>query len=117
LRLGLIDVGDAGAWLTDPCWIVMGYDGGFAQYLEQLYFSPGTPKNAEFEVLVAQLAVRGIFGIAAFYRIKDTVDNRDALRVAITEFHEKRLLSLAELDNVVESLRRDIKENILPRLR
>jgi hypothetical protein len=37
--------------MNDNRWIVMGYDGGFAQYLEQYYFSPGTPKNAELRSL------------------------------------------------------------------
>jgi hypothetical protein len=117
LRLTLIDVADAGAWLTDNCWIVMGYDGGFGQYLEHCYFKPGTPKNAEFEVMAGPMEVNGVFGLGAFYRIRDTVENREALRAAITEFHEKRLLTLAELDSVIDSLRRDIRENVVPNLR
>ena len=40
---------DAVDWLTDERWIVFAYDGGFGQYLEHIYFTPGTPKNAEFE--------------------------------------------------------------------
>jgi hypothetical protein len=38
VKLGLIDVSDADLGLNDNRWIVMGYDGGFAQYLEQCYF-------------------------------------------------------------------------------
>lgn len=117
MRLGLIDVSDAGAWLNDNRWIVMGYNGGFAQYLEQCYFTPGTPKNAEFEVLVTRIEVSGVLGFAILYRIKDTVENREALRAAITEFHEKGLLSLAQLDSIIEELRKDIRENVVPRLR
>ncbi len=69
-----IDVVD---WLTDERWIVFSFYGGFARYLEQCYFTPGTPKNAEFEVMVALVAVNGLNGIAPFYRIKDTAENRD----------------------------------------
>lgn len=58
---------DAVEWLTDERWIVFSFYGGFAQYLEHCYFTPGTPKNAEFEVMVAPVAVNGIFGIAPFY--------------------------------------------------
>ena len=117
MKLGLIDVTDANAWLNDNRWIVIGYDDGFAQYLEQFYFTPGTPKNAEFEILVTRIEVRGVFGFAILYRIKDTVENRETLRAAIFEFHEKGLLSLAQLDKIIEQLRKDIKENVVPRLR
>ena len=108
---------DAVEWLTDERWIVFSFYGGFAQFLEHCYFTPGTPKNAEFEVMVAPVAVNGIFGIAPFYRIRDTVENRESLRAALVEFHGKRLLTLAELDNNIEELRRKIRENVLPRLR
>lgn len=117
MRLGLKDVAEAPAWLTDLRWIVIGYDGGFSQYLEECYFTPGTSKNAEFEILVTHVEIKNKFGVAIFYRIKDTVENREALRVAITEFYAKRLLSLAELDGIIESLRCDINECLLPRLR
>jgi hypothetical protein len=116
MELGFSKV-DAVDWLIDLRWIVFGYDGGFGQYLEHCYFAPGTPKNAEFEVLVAPMAVNGVFGIGAFYRIKDTVENREALRAAIAEFYEKHLLSLAEIDRLIENLRGQIRERVLPRLR
>ena len=60
----IVKVENAVAWLTDERWIVFGYNGGFRQYLEHCYFAPGTPKNAEFEVMVAPVAVNGILGIA-----------------------------------------------------
>jgi hypothetical protein len=85
--------------------------------LEYCYFAPGTPKNAEFEVMVAPVAIEGILGIAPFYRIRDTVENRESLRKALARFHGKRLLTLAELDNGIEELRLTIKENIIPKLR
>lgn len=104
-------------WLTDDRWIVFGYNGGFGQYLEHCYFAPGTPKNAEFEVMVAPVVVEGRAGIAAFFRIRDSVENRDSLRAALAEFNDKRLLSLAELDDGIEALRQRIKEKIVPKLR
>ena len=108
---------DAVEWLMDERWIVFGYNGGFGQYLEHCYFTPGTAKNAEFEVMAAPVLVGGISGISAFFRIKDTVENRDSLRAALAEFHDKRLLSLAELDEGIEVLRQRIKENVIAKLR
>jgi hypothetical protein len=108
---------DAVDWLTDEQWIVFSFYGGFAHHLEQCYFTPGTPKNAEFEVMIAPVAVNGIYGIAPFYRIKDTIENREILRAALAEFNEKRLLTLAQLDENIEDLRQKIKETVLPTLR
>ena len=108
---------DAVEWLTDERWIVFSLYDGFGQYLEHCYFTPGTPKTSEFEVIVAPVAVNGIFGIAPFYRIRDTVENRESLRAALAEFNGKRLLTLAELDNNIEELRRRIRETVIPRLR
>ena len=116
MELGFSKV-DAVDWLTDERWIVFGYNGGFGQYLEHCYFEPGTPKNAEFEAMVAPVIVNGLHGIAAFFRIRDTVENRDSLRAALAEFHGKRLLSLAELDEGIEALRQRINENVIPKLR
>ena len=104
-------------WLTDERWIVFGYNGGFRQYLEHCYFTPGTPKNAEFEVMVAPVVVNGIYGIAAFYSIRDTAENRESLRAALAEFNGKQLLTLAELDDGIEDLRQRIRKVVLPMLR
>ena len=117
MRAVIVKIENAVAWLTDERWIVFGYNGGFGQYLEHCYFTPGTPKNAEFEVMVAPVVVDGLSGIAAFYRIRDTVENRESLRAALAEFHDKRLLSLAELDEGIEALRQRIRENVIPKLR
>ena len=110
-------IGTAIAWLSNDHWIVLGFEGGFAQYLENCYFSPGTPRNAEFEVMAAPMMIDGVFGIGAFYRIEDTVDNREAFRAALSEFHELRLLSQAELDIIIEKLRQDIRKKVVPALR
>jgi hypothetical protein len=85
--------------------------------LEHCYFAPGTPKNDEFDVMAASITVDGIAGLSAFFRIKDTVENRDSLRAALAEFHGKRLLTLAELDEGIEALRQRIKEKVIPKLR
>jgi hypothetical protein len=113
----VVKVENAVAWLTDERWIVFGYNGGFGQYLEHCYFAPGKSKNAEFEVMVAPVVVDSLSGIAAFYRIRDTVENRESLRAALAEFHGKRLLSLAELDEGIEALRQRIREKVIPKLR
>jgi hypothetical protein len=104
-------------WLINEQWIVFGYNGGFGQYLEHCYFAHGTPKNEEFEVMVAPVTVEGRSGISAFFRIRDSVENRDSLRAALSDFNDKRLLSLAELDEGIEALRQRIKENVIPKLR
>ncbi|MCL4429936.1 MAG: hypothetical protein M1167_04200 [Chloroflexi bacterium] len=67
--------------------------------------------------MAAPVNVDGVSGIAAFFRIKDTVENRDSLRAALAEFNDKRLLSLAELDEGIEALRQRIRENVIPKLR
>jgi hypothetical protein len=63
------------------------------------------------------VSINGSNGIAPFYRIKDTTENRDALRAALAEYNEKRLLTLAELDENIQDLRQKIKEIVLPTLR
>ena len=108
---------DAVEWLTDEQWIVFSFYGGFARHLERCYFTPGTPKNAEFEVMVAPVAVNGIYGIAPFYRIRDTAENRESLRAALAEFNGKRLLSVAQLNENIEDLRQKIREIVLPTVR
>ena len=108
---------DAVDWLTDERWIVFSFYGGFAQYIEHSYFTLGTPKNAEFEVMVAPVSINGLNGIAPFYRITDTAENRDSLRAALAEFNGKRLLTLPELDKNLEDLRRKIGEIVIPTLR
>jgi len=112
-----VDKVNAVDWLTDERWIVFSFCGGFPQFLEHCYFTPGTPKNEEFEVMIAPVLINGLKGIAPFYRIKDSVENRESLRAALSEFNDKRLLTLAELDETIEDLRRKIREIVVPTLR
>ena len=37
--------------------------------------------------MVAPVVVNGLNGIAPFYRIRDTAENRECLRAALSEFH------------------------------
>jgi predicted Rdx family selenoprotein len=110
---------DVVEWLTDDRWIVLCFYSGFSHHLEQCYFTPGTPKNAEFEIMAAPvaLALRGMYGVAPFCRIKDTQENRELLRAAIAEFHDKRLLPAQQLSANIQELRQKIRENIIPGLR
>jgi hypothetical protein len=108
---------DAVDWLTDERWIVFSINGGFGQYLEHWYFAPRSPKNAEFEVMAVPVQANGVFGVSAFFRIKDTAENRESLRAALAEYFAIQLLSLAELDCLIEGLRQDVRECILPGLR
>jgi hypothetical protein len=104
-------------WLTDERWIVFSFSDGFPQYLEQLYFTPGTPKTEEFGVMAATVIINGLNGIAPFYRIKDSVENRESLRAALAEFNDKPLLTLAAFDRSIEHYRDCIRKIVLPTLR
>lgn len=108
---------DAVEWLTDEGWIVFCFYSGFTQHLEQYYFTPGTTKNEEFEIMVAPVALvlKGMYGIAPFCRIKDTPENRELLRAALAEFYGKRLLPAQQLGENIKELRQKIRENVIPR--
>jgi hypothetical protein len=108
---------DAVDWLTDERWIVFSFYGGFAQHLEHYYFTPGTPKNEEFEVMIAPVKINGLNGIAPFYRIRDSPENGESLNAALAEYNGTQLLTLAKLDEDLEGLRQKIKEVVLPALR
>lgn len=110
---------DASEWFTDGQYIVFSFYNGFAHNLEQYYFTPGTPKNAEFEIMTAPVALllKGMYGTAPFYRIKDTPENRESLRAALAEFHGKRLLPAEQLNANIQTLREKTKEKLLQELR
>ena len=112
-----IDKVDAIDWLTDERWIAFSFYGGFAQFLEHYYFMPGTPKNSEFEVMVARVSINGLNGIAPFYRIRDSVENRESLNAALAEYNGTPLLTPAKLDQEIEGLRQKVIEVVFPVLR
>jgi hypothetical protein len=66
---------------------------------------------------MAPVQVNGVFGVSGFFRIKDSAENRESLNAAIAEYFAIQLLSPAELDCLIEGLRQDVKESVLPRLR
>lgn len=117
LQLG--DRKDAVRWFTEPGWIAFNYtDDGFYTYFEENYFKPGTPKNAEFEAMVAH--VFDSFGqprIMFWVRFKNTEENRECLRAALSEFYHEPLISERTLNSDIKRIRRQILEQIVPRLR
>ena len=58
----------------------------------------------------APVNVDGVSGIAAFFRIRDTVENRDSLRSALVEFHGKRLLTLSESTKALKLLGKESRK-------
>jgi hypothetical protein len=67
--------------------------------------------------MVAPVKVAGLDGIAPFYRIKDTAENRESLRAAMAEYTEEGLLSSVELDRNIQVFRQKVRTTILPILR
>jgi hypothetical protein len=113
----VVEPKDAFEWLSDPRWIIFAYEGGFGQYLESCYFAPGTVKSEEFEVLAVPLGEDGVSRLVAFFRIKDSVENRDSLRAALAEYFGAHLPTLADLDVAIETQRRRIQKTINQRFR
>jgi hypothetical protein len=68
---------ETSAWLTDAKWVVFSLTDDFSEYLENTYFAPGTPKNAEFEVLTASVAVNS----KCHYFLPDTGHLRIMIRL------------------------------------
>ncbi len=91
-------------------WIVFSFYGGFAHYLEHYYFTPGTPKNAEFEVMVATSLSQWTKRYSTLLQNPRYVENRESLRAALAEFNGTPLLTLAKLDQDIEGLRQSIRK-------
>jgi len=110
MGLGLGDKSDAEKWLTEEGWIVFEYGGdGFERYLEDKYFSPGTPKNAEFEILIAQFNTHHGPRIRFLFRIKNTKRNRRVLKKALEEFYQCKL-SWQDFEQRLAAIKRGIRE-------
>ena len=110
MGISIGDKRDAEKWLTEEGWLVFSYSGdGFASYLEDKYFTPGTKKNADFEVLVAPLNTPDGAGISFWYRIKDTKANRRALKKATEEYYQCEL-SWEIFEESLTRIRRKIGE-------
>jgi len=119
MPLQLADRKGAVGWFTELGWIVFNHtDDGFCMYFEENYFKPGTPKNAEFEAMIAHIFVP--FGqpkITFWVRFKDTEENRECLRAALSEFYREPLISKLALDFGIKRIRNQILKLIVPRLR
>jgi hypothetical protein len=110
LELRLIDKSDAEKWLKEDGWLVFAYErGGFESYLETKYFTPGTPKNAEFEALVVHFKTLDGPKIGFFVRIKDTEVNRRALKKALEEYYMGKV-SWKKFNQTLQSLQSEIRE-------
>ena len=107
------DVKEAYAWLFEDGWIALNFGSDdFPTCLENNYFKPGTPKNAEFEALLAHTMFHGHYGISVWFRIKDTTENRNSLRAAMSEFYGIPLLSSNDLDRGLRLMRDQLQEHI-----
>lgn len=80
MNLVVGDLKQAQKWLTDGDWLVFSFEGGFCQFLEYNYFEPGTSKNGEFEAMILPTTN----GLSFWFRIKDTRQNRENLKEALT---------------------------------
>lgn len=119
MSLQLGDRKDVVRWLTEPGWIVFSYtDDGFYIYFEENYFKPGTPKNTEFEVMITPVfSPLGQPKIMFWVRFKNTEENRECLRAALSEFYHEPLISKLSLDFGIKRVRREILKQIVPRIR
>lgn len=110
---------DAVHWLTEHSWIVFSYtDDGFFMYFENNYFKPGTPKNAQFEAMITHVFdPLGQPKIMFWVRFKNTEENRECLRAALSDFYRGPLISKLALDFGIKRIRRKILKQIVPRIR
>lgn len=117
LQLG--DRKDAVHWFTELGWIVFNHtNDGFCTYFEENYFKPGTPKNTEFEAMIAHVFdPLGQPKITFWVRFKDTEENRECLRAALTEFYREPLISKHALNSDIKRIQNQILKQIVPRLR
>ncbi|KXB07701.1 hypothetical protein AKJ51_00300 [candidate division MSBL1 archaeon SCGC-AAA382A20] len=97
------DFKDAEKWLTSDEWLVFTFQGDFCQFLEYTFFPPGTEKNAEFEVMM--LPEEG--GLSLWFRIKDTKENRENLKKALSQFYGPVKDSI---DEEIEKLQKNAKQ-------
>jgi len=98
--------------LIEQGWIVFNFpDDGFAIYLENTYFTPGTKKNAEFEIAFGPITTPNGMKLTAWMRIKDTKVNRRNLKEAV-ELYYRSKLSIQEFEKGLSRIRKEISENL-----
>lgn len=78
----------------------------FSKFLEHTYFKPGSPKNVEFEIIMAH-STRFPNTILTWFRILDTKENREILRQALSKFLGFQLVEPEIFDKRIELLKRD----------
>lgn len=106
------DAQDGYNWLTNENWIAFNdNDDGFSNYLETNYFKPGTPKNAEFEVMITPVEHQGQRVMSFWFRIKDTPENRNSLNAALAEFYNRALMTSKDLDTELQRIRGQLHLN------
>jgi len=102
---------DAYRWLTSENWIVLCDDGsGFSQFLEETVFTPGTKKNAEFEVGIFPMKVNGETKITFWFRFFDTPANRKAFAKAMEIYYQKPIPS--DLEKLIKTIRKNLRKLI-----
>jgi hypothetical protein len=111
LPVSLGDVWDSRRFLTDDGWIVFSFSmDGFFNYFEEMYFKPGTEKNAEFEVMFGPIKTSSGMENAGWVRIRDTPKNRVNLKKALEKFYSIKLEP--EWEDFIEYTKREILRNL-----
>ena len=64
---------------------------GFFVYMENKYFTPSTPRNEEFNVIMGQAQVKGDLKFFALFIIDKTEENKDAIYNSLIEYYKKPL--------------------------
>ena len=109
----LLDVSEMKHLLTDRQYIVMnwGDESEFYQYLEEKYFTPGTPRNAEFEIVMGPLNTSNGHKMSFWVRIKRMKLNETYLFVALQEFYNIPLTRSGFI-KALKKIRDEINSNI-----
>lgn len=90
IRTALAGPKDAYDFITSPKWIAFNGETEFLTFLENTVFTPGTQKNAELEVLMTPVEIKGEGQqkIMFWWRIWDTPKNRQAFTDAYEIFYK-----------------------------
>lgn len=85
LRIGSIDLFEK--FIFEEGWLKFSStDIKFTNFLETVYFPPGTPKNEDFEIFMGPFRGR----LAIWYRIKDSAENRVKMKNAFETYSQTK---------------------------
>lgn len=100
-------------FLTNKKYIVLsaGEENNFFTYLEYTYFTPGTKRNSEFELMMGPINTPEGRKISVWYRIKKTKLNEDYLLSALNEFYGVPL-SRKQYRKNLRRIQREIEKNV-----